>query len=124
MDTSPTSPEFLPKDNDDIEIIEEKSSKLNNSNVSKNTRTLSGPQGYCPSSLKELLRPKLSSFRMSTGGNDIIGREPKTSTLKKSDTKKSELALRKKDSLTKKEPQGTMVSSTKNSKPVSRSFIK
>jgi len=93
--------------------------------MSKNTRTLSGPQGYCPSSLKELLRPKLSSFRMSSDNNEMFKKEPLTSTLKKSETKNSELALEKKISYAKNERTPVNNSfNSKISKNVSRSFIK
>jgi len=93
--------------------------------MSKNTRTLSGPSGFCPSSLKELLRPKLSSFRMNNGANDMYVKEPKTSTLKKSESKKAELALEKKISYVNNERTPVSGSfNSKNSKLVSRSFIK
>ena len=66
---------------------------------------------------------------MSNGDNDMLRKEPKTSLLKKSETKKTELALEKKISYVKNERtpvNASFNSKNKNNllKDVSRSFIK
>ena len=62
---------------------------------------------------------------MSNGDNEMLRKEPLTSTLKKSETKKSELALEKKISYVKNERTPVNASfNSKNKNNVSRSFIK
>lgn len=62
---------------------------------------------------------------MSSDNNEMFKKEPLTSTLKKSETKNSELALEKKISYAKNERTPVNNSfNSKISKNVSRSFIK